>query len=54
MNAARRHVAARLYKASHEHELVEFTTLIEAARGLTQTVVPVGAGLRLAVLGRPD
>jgi predicted O-methyltransferase YrrM len=34
---------------SHEHELVEFTALIEAAAGLTQTVVPVGAGLRLAV-----
>jgi predicted O-methyltransferase YrrM len=34
---------------SHEHELVEFTALIEAADGLTQTVVPVGAGLRLAV-----
>jgi predicted O-methyltransferase YrrM len=34
---------------SHEHELVEFSALIEAADGLTQTVVPVGAGLRLAV-----
>jgi predicted O-methyltransferase YrrM len=34
---------------SHEHELVEFTALIEGAEGLTQTVVPVGAGLRLAV-----
>jgi len=34
---------------SHEHELVEFTELIEAEAGLTQTVVPVGAGLRLAV-----
>ena len=34
---------------SHEHELVEFTGVIEAAAGLTQTVVPVGAGLRLAV-----
>jgi len=34
---------------SHEHELSEFTALIEAAEGLTQTVVPVGAGLRLAV-----
>jgi predicted O-methyltransferase YrrM len=34
---------------SHEHELVEFTALIEAETGLTQTVVPVGAGLRLAV-----
>jgi predicted O-methyltransferase YrrM len=33
---------------SHEHELVEFTALIEA-QPLTQTVVPVGAGLRLAV-----
>jgi predicted O-methyltransferase YrrM len=35
---------------SHEHELVEFTSLIEARWQLTQTVVPVGAGLRLAVL----
>ncbi|HYB25383.1 MAG TPA: class I SAM-dependent methyltransferase [Solirubrobacteraceae bacterium] len=34
---------------SHEHELVEFTRLIEAEPALTQTVVPVGAGLRLAV-----
>jgi predicted O-methyltransferase YrrM len=37
---------------SHEHELVEFTALIEAAEALTQTVVPVGAGLRLAVRDR--
>jgi predicted O-methyltransferase YrrM len=37
---------------SHEHELVEFTALIEAEPGLTQTVVPVGAGLRLAVRDR--
>jgi predicted O-methyltransferase YrrM len=37
---------------SHEHELVEFTALIEAAEGFTQTVVPVGAGLRLAVRDR--
>ncbi len=36
---------------SHEHELVEFTALIEAEPELTQTVVPVGAGLRLAVRG---
>ena len=35
---------------SHEQELVDFTTLIEAEASLTQTVVPVGAGLRLAVL----
>jgi predicted O-methyltransferase YrrM len=34
---------------SHEHELVEFTALIEADPRLTQTVVPIGAGLRLAV-----
>jgi predicted O-methyltransferase YrrM len=34
---------------SHEHELVEFTSLIEGEQVLTQTVVPVGAGLRLAV-----
>jgi predicted O-methyltransferase YrrM len=37
---------------SHEHELVEFTSLIEAEPALTQTVVPVGAGLRLAVRDR--
>jgi predicted O-methyltransferase YrrM len=36
---------------SHAHELVEFTALIEGEAALTQTVVPVGAGLRLAVLG---
>jgi predicted O-methyltransferase YrrM len=35
--------------SSHEHELVEFTALIEAEPELTQTVVPVGAGLRVAV-----
>jgi predicted O-methyltransferase YrrM len=35
---------------SHEQELVEFTALIEAEASLTQTVLPVGAGLRLAVL----
>jgi predicted O-methyltransferase YrrM len=34
---------------SHEHELVEFTAVIEAEPALTQMVVPVGAGLRLAV-----
>jgi predicted O-methyltransferase YrrM len=39
---------------SHEHELVEFTSLIEAEPALTQTVVPVGAGLRLATLDRPS
>jgi len=37
---------------SHEHELVEFTASIEAETRLAQTVVPVGAGLRLAVLAR--
>jgi predicted O-methyltransferase YrrM len=37
---------------SHEHELVEFTALIEAEQALTQTVVPVGAGLRLSVRDR--
>ena len=37
---------------SHEHELVEFSALIEAETALTQTVVPVGAGLRLAVRDR--
>jgi predicted O-methyltransferase YrrM len=35
---------------SHDRELGEFTSLIEAHWELTQTVVPVGAGLRLAVL----
>lgn len=34
---------------SHADELGEFTALIEAEAGLTQTVVPIGAGLRLAV-----
>lgn len=34
---------------SHQHELHRFTELIEAEPGLVQTVVPVGAGLRLAV-----
>jgi predicted O-methyltransferase YrrM len=37
---------------SHAHELVDFTSLIEAEPLLTQTVVPVGAGLRLAVRER--
>jgi predicted O-methyltransferase YrrM len=37
---------------SHEHELVEFTSLIEAEAGFTQTVVAIGAGLRLAVRDR--
>ncbi len=37
---------------SHAHELVEFTALIEAEPALAQTVVPVGAGLRLAVRDR--
>jgi hypothetical protein len=35
---------------SHADELVEFTALIEREPRLTQTVVAVGAGLRLAVL----
>jgi predicted O-methyltransferase YrrM len=34
---------------SHEHELIEFTAAIEAEPAFTQMVVPVGAGLRLAV-----
>ncbi len=34
---------------SHADELVEFTRLIEAEPRLTQTVVAIGAGLRLAV-----
>lgn len=37
---------------SHGHELVEFTALVEGQTALTQTVVPVGAGLRLAVRER--
>ena len=37
---------------SHAHELVDFTSLIEAEPALTQTVIPVGAGLRLAVRDR--
>ena len=37
---------------SHAHELMEFTSLVEREPRLTQTVVPVGAGLRLAVLDR--
>lgn len=39
---------------THENELVEFTALIEAREDLTQAVVPVGAGLRLCVRGRPE
>jgi predicted O-methyltransferase YrrM len=34
---------------SHEHELVEFTRMIETETRLTQTVVAIGAGLRVAV-----
>jgi predicted O-methyltransferase YrrM len=34
---------------SHADELTQFTALIEREPALTQTVVPVGAGLRLAV-----
>ena len=37
---------------SHGHELAAFTSLIEAEPALTNAVVPVGAGLRLAVLDR--
>jgi predicted O-methyltransferase YrrM len=37
---------------SHEHELAKFTRSIEAEPALTQTVVPIGAGLRLAVRER--
>ena len=37
---------------SHQHELHTFTDLIEARGDLTQAVVPVGAGLRLAVRAR--
>lgn len=34
---------------SHEHELAEFTRQIEARAELAQTVVAIGAGLRIAV-----
>jgi predicted O-methyltransferase YrrM len=34
---------------SHAHELEEFTALVEADPRVMSTVVPVGAGLRLAV-----
>jgi predicted O-methyltransferase YrrM len=34
---------------SHEHQLVEFTLLVEDDPRVLTTVVPVGAGLRLAV-----
>lgn len=34
---------------SHEHELVEFSSMIEAEPKFTQTVVAIGAGLRVAV-----
>jgi predicted O-methyltransferase YrrM len=37
---------------SHERELVEFTAAISRRADLTQTVVAVGAGLRLAVKAR--
>ena len=36
----------------HAHQLVDFTRLIEARAELTQTVVAIGAGLRLAVRAR--
>jgi predicted O-methyltransferase YrrM len=34
---------------SHAHELEEFTAVVELEPGVVTTVVPVGAGLRLAV-----
>ena len=37
---------------SHEHELVEFTALIERDARFAQTVLSVGAGLRLAARER--
>jgi predicted O-methyltransferase YrrM len=37
---------------SHEHELVDFTARFESELGLTQAVVPIGAGVRLAVRDR--
>ena len=39
---------------SHADELTGFTALIEAEAALTQTVVPVGAGLRLATRKWPS
>ncbi|MGO9820803.1 MAG: O-methyltransferase [Solirubrobacteraceae bacterium] len=39
---------------SHSHELGQFTSLIEAIPALTQTVVAIGAGVRLAVRDRSD
>jgi len=49
---ARRGLLAIDNVESHAHELADFTSLIEAEPVLTQTVVPVGAGLRLAVRDR--
>ena len=37
---------------SHGPELTDFTAAVEADKRLTQTVIPVGAGLRLAVRRR--
>ena len=37
---------------SHEQELIEFTSLVQEVASLTQTVVPIGAGLRVAVRDR--
>ena len=34
---------------SHEHELVEFTAIVEADERVTSALVPIGAGLRLIV-----
>jgi predicted O-methyltransferase YrrM len=39
---------------SHADELERFTSLIEASAGLTQTVIAIGAGVRLAVRDRSD
>jgi predicted O-methyltransferase YrrM len=36
---------------SHEDQLVEFSAIVEADERVTTTVVPIGAGLRLAVRG---
>ena len=49
MNEARRRFADELYEISHAHDQDRFTSLIEAAPGLTRTVVTIGAGVRLAV-----
>jgi hypothetical protein len=46
--------AATALAETGDGELERFTSLIEAATGLTQTVVAIGAGGRLAVRDRSD